>query len=715
MPRKTKQYTNPFLKAKGSLVAQGSSVLPSLQSAIALHHKGQLGQAESIYLQLLEIDPRNADALHLLGVIAHQTGNHKSAVDMISHAIEINPHVAMYYSNFGNALQELKQLDDAVASYDKAIELKSDFADAYYNRGNALKELKQFDAALISSDKAIELRPNFAEAYLNRGVSLEGLNQLDAAIASFDKAIDLKPDYAEAYYNRGIPLQKLKQFDTAIASYDKVIELKPDFADAYYNRGNALLELKQLDAAVASYDKAIELRSDYAKAYSNRGNALQELKQLDAAVASYDKAIELRPDFAESYSNRASALKELKQFDAALISSDKAIELRPNFAEAYLNRGVSLEGLNQLDAAIASFDKAIDLKPDYAEAYSNRGVALGELKKLDAAVASYDKAIELKPDFAEVYWNKALTFLLLGELSQGFNLYEWRWEKQDTYKFKRNFSQPLWLGVEPLSDKTVLLHSEQGLGDTIQFCRYARMIADLGATVILEVQKPLVRLLKDISGVTTLLAQGDPLPEFDFHCPLLSLPLAFKTDLNSIPSASSYLEAGAERVVYWKDQIKGDGLKIGISWQGSKTTKVDIGRSFELKLFKNLAALPNVQLISLQKGYGSEQLKNMPSGMQVMDLGEELDAEGAFLDSAAVMMNLDLVITSDTAMAHLAGALGVKTWVALKYVPEWRWLLDRKDSPWYPSVTLYRQQKIDDWAPVFDQLLVDITLMRKES
>ena len=594
-------------------MASASKVHPSIQEAIALHQKGQLGQAESIYVQLLEIDPRNADALHLLGVIAYQTGNHKSAVDMIDIAIEINPNVASCYSN----------------------------------RGNALKGLKQFDAA----------------------------------VASYDKAISLKPDYAEAYSNRGNALQELKQLDVAIASYDKAIELKPDFADAYCNRASALKELKQFDAALISSDKAIELRPNFAEAYLNRGVSLQGLNQLDAAIASYDKAIALKPDYADAYYNQGIALQELKQFDTA----------------------------------IASYDKAIALKPGYADAYYNRGNAMQELKQFDAAVASYNKAIALKPDYAEAYWNKSLLLLLIGELIKGFNLYEWRWEEKEILKFKRNFSQPLWLGGESLLGKTVLLHAEQGLGDTIQFCRYAKMVSDLGANLILEVQKPLMRLLKDLTGVSSLIAKGDPLPEFDFHCPLLSLPLAFKTDLNSIPSSKSYLEAEVERVAYWKDRIKGDGLKIGIAWQGSKGTKVDIGRSFELKLFKNIAALPNVQLISLQKGYGSEQLKSMPQGMQVEDLGEELDAEGAFLDSAAVMMNLDLVITSDTAVAHLAGALGVKTWVALKFVPDWRWMLDRQDSPWYPSLKLYRQEKMDDWIPVFDQLLVDITLMRKES
>jgi predicted O-linked N-acetylglucosamine transferase (SPINDLY family) len=263
MPRKIKQYTNPFIKAKDQLLAPGSYGLPNLQNAIALHQLGQLGQAEAIYRQLLGIDPTNADALHLLGVIAHQNGNHKSAVDMISHAIQINPHVPSYFSNFGNALKELKQFDAAVASYDKAIALKPDYAMAYSNRGLVLQELKQFDAAVASYDKAIALKPDYAMDYSNRGNALKELKQFDAAVASYDKAIALKPDMAESYYNRGVVMQELKQFDAAVASYDKAIALKPDMAEAYCNRGVLLQELKQFDAAVVSYDKAIGLEPDF--------------------------------------------------------------------------------------------------------------------------------------------------------------------------------------------------------------------------------------------------------------------------------------------------------------------------------------------------------------------------------------------------------------------------------------------------------------------
>jgi tetratricopeptide (TPR) repeat protein len=543
MPRKIKQYKNPFIKTKGPLVASSITENSILQSAIAKHKQGQLIEAQELYKKILEIEPKNADVMHLLGVIAYQNGNYQVAVEMIGKAIEVMPKIAIYHVNLGNALQDLQQFDTATASYEKAI--------------------------------------------------------------------SLRPDLAEAHFNRGISLQELKQYTAAVASYDHAINLKPNYEEAYSNRGIALKDQRQLIAAIASFNKAIALKSDNPRAYSNRGNALQDLMQLDTALE------------------------------------------------------------------------------------------------------SFNKAISLKSDYAEAYWNKSLIMLLLGEFHQGFNLYEFRWKKEDMLKLSRAFSQPLWLGEQSLLGKTILLHAEQGLGDTIQFCRYVKMVSKLGGKVILEVQKPLMKLLNDFSVDLILISKGDPLPNFDFHCPLLSLPLAFKTDLMSVPCEASYLQAEPRRAVYWKDRLKGEKFKIGIAWQGSHLTKIDIGRSFELRLFREIAGLPNVQLVSLQKGYGSEQMKNMPQGMEVVDLGDELDSDGAFLDSAAVMMNLDLVITSDTALAHLAGALGVKTWVALKYVPDWRWLLDREDSPWYPSMTLYRQEKMDDWTTVFERMKSDITLMRK--
>lgn len=406
MVHKHRKYTNPFIKVKGPLVAPDAEALPTLKDAIALHQKGELDKAELIYRLFLQIDPRDSDALHLLGVVATQKGDFQGAIDLICQAIENNKNVASYHSNLGNARQELKQFSAAVASYEKAIELSPELAEAYYNRGNALKEIKQFDAAVASYAKVIALMPDFAGAYFNRGLSLHELKQFDGAVASYDKTIELKPDLAEAYSNRGNALKELKHLDAAVASYDKAIYLKPSLAEAYYNRALSLHELKNFDSAVVGYEKAIELKPDLAEAYYSRGISLQELKHLGAAVASYEKAITLKPDYAQAYLNRGNSLKELKDLDAAVASYDKAIELDPGFAEAYSNRGNALQELKKFDAAITSYEKAIMLKPHYAEAYSNRGNVLLDLKQFAAAIESYDTAISLKPDMAEAYYNR---------------------------------------------------------------------------------------------------------------------------------------------------------------------------------------------------------------------------------------------------------------------------------------------------------------------
>lgn len=406
MVQKNRKYTNPFIKAKVPLLAPAVPALPTLNDAIALHRNGVLDKAELIYRHFLQINPRDSDALHLLGVIATQKGDFQGAIDLICQAIENNHNVASYHSNLGNARQELKQFRAAVASYEKAIELSPELAEAYYNRGNALKELKQFDAAVDSYDKVIALMPDFAAAYFNRGLALQVLKQFDAAVASYDRTIELKPDLSEAYSNRGNALKDLKQLEAAIASYDKAIFLKPDMAEAYYNRALSLHELNNLEAAVASYDKALELKPDLAEAYYSRGLSLQELKQLDAAIENYEKAISLKPNYPQAYLNRGNALKELKHLDAAVASYDKAIELDLGLAEAYSNRGNALQELKQFDAAIACYDKAIVLKPDYAEAYSNRGNVQLELNQSSAAITSYDKAIAINPNLAEAYYNR---------------------------------------------------------------------------------------------------------------------------------------------------------------------------------------------------------------------------------------------------------------------------------------------------------------------
>lgn len=591
----------------------------------------------------------------------------------------------------------------AEESFLKSLELVPDRPSTLCNLSIAYAKMERYEEALVICNKAIALKPDFAEAYTNRGDVLYWMGLLDDAIESCNKAISLRPDSATAYSIRGNSMKKLRRLDEALANYDIAIELKPDFYEVYFNRGNVLKEFKRLDEALGSYDKSIGLKPNFSAAYLNRGMALTELKRLDEALVSYDKAIALNPNFAEAYFNRGNALTELKRPDEALVSYDKAIELNPNFAEAYFNRGNALKEFRRLGEALESYDKAIALKPSYAQAYGNRGMALTELKRLDEALVSYDKAIVLKPDHYVTLWNQANLLLLLGNFTRGLKQYEYRGSRQEFSKHRRH-ELPLLLDAALIKGKTLLIYNELYFGDMIQFCRYAILAEHKGAKVIISAQNNLHDLLATLSPSIEIIPEKTEPNRFDYHVPLMSLPLAFHTELETIPANVPYLHSDKARVARWNQIIGDHGFKIGICWQGSNLSE-ESGRSFPLMEFGKLSQMPNVRLISLQKYDGIDQLERLPSNMKIERLGDEFDSgPQAFLDTAAVMENLDLVITCDTAIAHLAGALARPTWVALKYVPDWRWFLDRNDSPWYPTMRLFRQDKPEHWQSAFEKM-----------
>ncbi len=546
---------------------------------------------------------------------------------------------------------------------------------------------------------------------IDEAIALHRQGRVAEAQAIYEAILKDNPNHFDALHLLGIAASQLGNSQSAVDLITLAVTIKPDHADAHYNLGKALGELKQLAGAVASYDKAIRLKPDHADAYSNRGNALNELKQFDAALASCDMAISLKPDYAAAYSNRGNALKGLKQFDAALISYDRAISINPDFADAYSNRGVTLQRLKQFNAAVASYDKAICIKPDHAEAYSNRGSALLELRQLDDALASYDHAISVATDYAEAYWNKSLTLLLTGDFALGWELYEWRWDRQLHKKRKPSFIQPLWLGAEPLSGRTILLHSEQGFGDTIQFVRYATLVAKRGARVIAIVPKELMSLLKGVNGINVWLESGCKLPAFDFHCPLLSLPLAFKTTLATIPSNHAYLKSDFEKVTMWSKKLGAKTQpRIGIAWTGNSEHENDHNRSIELSSF--IEYLPDgYEYVSLQKEIRNVDKAALVASPRLKHFGDQISD---FSDTAALCDLMDLVISVDTSVAHLSGALGKATWVLLPYMPDWRWLLDRDDSPWYSTIKLYRQDETREWRNVFERINADL-LLRSQS
>ena len=524
---------------------------------------------------------------------------------------------------------------------------------------------------------------------------------MDGAIKFFKSAVKINPDFLDVRYNLAYALNLMGMHQEAVGHYEKILKTNPQHLDAQINYANTLNLLGRYSDALAKYRELIRLIPNSAPAYANRGYVLKQLKRLDEAIVDCDRAISLDPGYAEAHFNRGATLHELNRFEDALESYDKAIKLKPAYADAYFNRGVTLHELKRFDAAVESYDQAIQLKSDYAEAYFNRGTTLHELKSFDEALASYDKASAINPNDNRILFARSSISLLRGNFQSGWREYEGRGTNQSRGT-NRALRRPRWLGDAGIEGKTILVHCEQGFGDTIQFCRYIKLLKQEGARVLFAPQPSLKGLMGSLGDVDLVDVEDRDL-RFDYHCPLLTLPLAFKTDHHSIPAPIPYLFADPQRAKDWADKIGGRDFKIGICWQGA-TTKMDAGRSFHVREFLPLSQIPGVRLISLQKGEGEAQLLTLPDGM-VQALGRDFDAgPDAFVDTAAVMEGLDLIITSDTAIAHLAGALGRPTWVALQYVPDWRWLLDRNDSPWYPTMRLFRQQRVGDWEGVFSQI-----------
>jgi len=636
-----------------------------LADAVALHQAGRLADAERAYYQILAVDPEHCDCLHLLGVILHQRGKHAQAIALIDLSLDNNSTNAFAWNNRGNALNELKQLDAAVASYDRALAIAPDFAFALCNRGAALYALK---------------RP-------------------DEALASYDRALAAQPDYVEALSNRGNVLKDLKRFDEALASFDRALAVRPDYAEAHLNRGVLLQELKRLDEALSSFDRAVAIRPEFVEALSNRGSVLYQLKRFDEALASCDRALALQPQFAEVHVNRANALQALKRFEEALASCDRAAALQPDLSDIHYNRANALHMLRRFEDALASYDIELARRPDFANALANRGVTLQSLKRFESALTSYQQAYALRPDFADAHYNEGLCRLLIGDLRRGWEKHEWRWRTDQLGSGKRNFREPLWTPGQEIAGRTVLLHAEQGFGDTIQFCRYVPLVAGRGARVILEVQPQLYELMSSLPGAAQVVQSGEPLPHFDLQCPLLSVPRAFGTELATIPSATPYLHASSARKQHWTARLgPRTSLRVGIAWSGRPSHKNDRNRSIGLDAFLSIFAGVDVSLVSLQREVRDADAAVLRERSDVLHFGDELTN---FADTAALISALDLVIAVDTSVTHLAGALAKPVWLLLPFVPDWRWLLDRDDSPWYPTARLFRQDETRAWDDAF--------------
>jgi tetratricopeptide (TPR) repeat protein len=496
---------------------------------------------------------------------------------------------------------------------------------------------------------------------------------------------------AQAYYEHGTSLRKLGRHDEAIKAFEAAITLDPGFAEAHNSRGIALASLGRYQDALVSFDQALKLNPSYAECHNNRGIVLQELGQLDAALASFDKAVALKPDNARAHNNRGTILSELRRYADAVSCYEKAIAIEPSFAGAFYNRGMALHDLGRFDDALASFDKAIALRPDYAEAHHNRGAVLQDMLRVDEAIGAYAAAIKLQPDRAESYANQGCCYLQAGRFEDGWQLREWR-KRLPQPSGQRSFRQPLWLGREPISNRTLFVHWEQGFGDTIQFCRYSRLLKTMGANVVMSVQEPLYRLLTQMNPHVEVVGPAEVPGSFDYHCPMMSLPLALGTTLATIPAELRYISSDEQLRRDWDARLPPRTKpRIGIAWKGNAVHRNDRNRSIDPDMLRPLLS-GNARYISLQY----EDSPARPDPRLVSFAGQWRD----FADTAAVIDNLDLVVAVDTAVAHLAAAMGKPTFVLLPFNSDWRWLLDRDDSPWYPSARLFRQKTGESWPDV---------------
>jgi tetratricopeptide (TPR) repeat protein len=577
-------------------------------------------------------------------------------------------------------------------------------ADALNERGDALFDQGRIADAIDCYRQALRSAPDHAEANNNLGIALAQQGQIAEAIACFRQALRANPNYANALNNLGNALKD--QPAEAEKCLRQALLLNPNHAHAHNNLGIVLVGQKRATEAIDCFRQALRINPHYASALNNLGAALKSGGQPAEAEECFRQALCIQPNHVDALNNLGIGFREQKQFAEAADCHRQALRINPRDADAHYNLGCALAGLGELAEAALSYRQTLCLKPDHADAHSNLGLAIKDQGQPAEAEQHFRQAIRIDPNHKAARWNLSFARLMQGDLEGGWPDYELRWAQPGMAP--RSFQQPRWDG-SPLDGKTILVYAEQGLGDTIQFLRYLPPVQQCGVKVLFECQPRLEQLLTDALGAVMVVPAGAPLPPFDVQVPLVSLPGLFQTTLATIPAPVSHLDPDPALVERWRRELSPiSGFKTGIAWQGNPKHPADRYRSVSLASFEALARVPGVRLVSLQKGPGADQLSSLAGRFPVLDLNDGLDTTGAFIDTAAVMKSLDLIVTVDSALAHLAGTLGVPVWVALPVAPDWRWLMERSDSPWYPTMRLFRQSRLGDWQEVFERIAADV-------
>ena len=568
---------------------------------------------------------------------------------------------------------------------------------ALFMLGTIESQFGHFDEAAKHLALAVKLSPQTAEILTSHGNVLIELKRYAEAIEVLSRAIKLQPQNQNALIYRGLALAQSGRPEDALKDFDRVLLMAPQSVFALHNRANALIQMNRLDDARRSVDALLRIAPGHVAAMANHIVILIHDAKFADALKVVDRALSLESGNADLWNTRGEVLQHLKDYRAARESYEKALTLKPDLAPAFVNICNVLMEQQRLQDALAWSAKGIAINPDNAPLHLLRGNILLHLGRSGESLKSYDAALAANPDYHEAHYHRGSTLLLTGRFEAGWADFEHRWQVADCGFDRPELQAAEWTG-EPLSGRSIVVYSEQGLGDTIQFARFLPELTEAGARLTFLCHPNLMRLFGPLAAGFEIVPTIEGGRRFDFKCALMSLPHRLKT--TNLRAGSPYLTAEPALIAQWRDRIGGHGFRIGLCWQGNPKGKIDYGRSIPLAKYAPFASLPNVRLISLQRTHGLEQLARLPPGMTVETLGEFDAGDDAFVDTAAIMQCLDLVITSDTAIPHLAGALGRPAWVALKHIPDWRWMLERSDSPWYPSLKLFRQRAPDDWDSV---------------
>ena len=601
----------------------------------------------------------------------------------------------------GLLLQEKGDWAGAVAHYLKALEADPSNPHALFLAGVAQAHAGRLDLSCQLLGRCLATQPGHAEAAQALGGALLSSGKTREAAIALERAQVLNPKVATIAYYLGAAYHALGKTDQAIQSYRRATKLRPDYADAHNNLGNLLKAQNRIGEAAEAYRAAIAAQPVHKQAWYNLGITLQLQKDYPGAEKAYRTAVELDPANPNAENNLGLVLRSLGKHAEAILCFQRAIELRSDYSRAMVNLAITLQDANRTDEAIAHLKRAIQLDPADYRAHCNLGNAFVALNDLDHALEAYEEALKLNDELSDVRYNIALVHLLQGDYEKGWEGYDARLES-DRHQAALTFEEPRWRKGQPLAGKRILIHAEQGIGDTLQFLRYVPLLVERGAIPVLLVQSPLKALVEAQPNSPEVVDSSAGLPPVDLQCPLLSLPHEFSTRLETIPSHHPTLVAPAEKLALWRKVFsRAPGLKVGLVWAGNPKHQYDHNRSIPLRLFTTLVEGVNAHFFSLQLDLREGEAATLASVGTITSLAPQIHD---FTDTASIVAALDLVITVDTSVAHLGGALGVPTWVLVGYAPDWRWLLGRDDSPWYPSVRLFRQTKVADWQGVIDRV-----------